>query len=116
MMLSQALSRGSFTMLVHVSIFDESSDFLSFKKLRTAVNCAASKADLVRSCTGGFHSNSAHTLYSMKPDTLADAGRYPVSSFAASLCAQECKEDVIVALASRLNKSSNPSVDGHLFE
>jgi len=85
-------------------------------KLRKAVNSAANKADLVRSCTGVFHSNSAHTLYGMQPDTLVDAGRYPVSSFAASLCAQECGEDVIVALASRLNKSSNPSVDGHLFE
>ncbi|KAF4147975.1 hypothetical protein GN958_ATG02785 [Phytophthora infestans] len=49
-------------------------------------------------------------LYGMKEVGLSDV-QFPVSSYAGSLFADQCGENVIADLAGRLNASDNPSVD-----
>ncbi|EEY58000.1 crinkler (CRN) family protein, putative [Phytophthora infestans T30-4] len=83
--------------------------------LKTGVQSAANKSDLVKYCGGNLHADAINRLYGMQPDGDGNA-RFPVSSYAASLFAEECDEQTIVQLAARLNGSNNPAVDGHLFE
>ncbi|KAL3672631.1 hypothetical protein V7S43_001926 [Phytophthora oleae] len=79
------------------------------------VESALNKTELVTYCGGAFHTAAINRLYGMQNDGTK-SGRFPVSSYAASLFAHECGTDVIADLARRLNASNNPSVDGHLFE
>ncbi|KAF4127097.1 hypothetical protein GN958_ATG23744 [Phytophthora infestans] len=83
--------------------------------LKTGVQSAANKSDLVKYCGGYWHTDPIDRLYGMQPDGDGNA-RFPVSSCAAFLFAEECDEQTIVQLAARLNGSNNSAVDGHLFE
>jgi hypothetical protein len=83
------------------------------QRLEKAVKNARSKANLVTYCSGDFHDDTINTLYGMADD---EGERFPVSSYAASLFAKETGVDSIAQLASRLNTSKNPAVDGHLME
>ncbi|KAG6574335.1 putative crinkler (CRN) family protein [Phytophthora cinnamomi] len=83
--------------------------------LKTALESVANKFDLVKYCGGSLHTDAVNRLYGMQRDGDGN-GRFPVSSYVASLFAKECDEETITQLATRLNASNNPSMDGHLFE
>ncbi|KAE9076037.1 hypothetical protein PF007_g24775 [Phytophthora fragariae] len=83
------------------------------QRLQNAVDSIANKNDLILYCSGSWHRDTINTLYG-KAD--GGGGLFPVSSYAASLFAKESGADIITLLASRLNTSKNPAMDGHLME
>ncbi|KAE9269804.1 hypothetical protein PR003_g31035, partial [Phytophthora rubi] len=85
------------------------------KILETAVESVNNKSDLVKYCGGSLHTDAINRLYGMQRHDTGN-GRFPVSSYAAYLFANQCDEETISQLGARLNASNNPSVDGHLFE
>ncbi|OQS02235.1 crinkler (CRN) family protein [Thraustotheca clavata] len=85
--------------------------------LKLGLKCAKNKSKLVAYCGGEFHIDAINRLFGMQPNgDDTDNYRFPVSSYATSLFAEECSEKTIAKLVSCLNMSKNPSVDGHLFE
>ncbi|TMW58961.1 hypothetical protein Poli38472_007106 [Pythium oligandrum] len=83
------------------------------QRLQRAMESTTNKTDLIQYCSGNWHHDTINTLYGMAG---GEGGRFPVSSYAASLFAKESGAETIVQLASRLNTSKNPAMDGHLLE
>ncbi|KAG6617027.1 putative crinkler (CRN) family protein [Phytophthora cinnamomi] len=66
--------------------------------LKTALESVANKSDLVKYCGGSLHTDAVNRLYGMQRDGDGN-GRFPVSSYVASLFVKECDGETITQLA-----------------
>jgi hypothetical protein len=94
----------------------------STQKVKTILRrgfVSASWASLANYWAANEHPDSVHALYGMQPGDQSGGGcfeSFPVSSFVASLFADESRDDAIDKLTRRLHRSRSPLVDGPLFE
>jgi len=82
------------------------------EEFATALESVANKKDLIELSSGMHHSNDVNRLYGM----TRRGGRVAVSSYVTYLFAKQAGPTVIAELANRLNRESNPSVSGFIFE
>jgi hypothetical protein len=94
----------------------------STQKVKTILRrgfVSASWASLANYWAANEHPDSVHALYGMQPGDQSGGGcfeSFPVSSFVASLFADESRDDAIDKLTRRLHRSRSPLVDGPLFD